>query len=79
MERITIDGWDFGADQILTPAEVGRMFGVDPRTVTRWAQQGLLACVRTPTGQHRYSQQQVLHIMTGAAISAGDGAPEVAR
>ena len=28
---------------LLTPAEVAALFRVDPKTVTRWAQQGKLA------------------------------------
>ena len=31
---------DEDATELLTPAEVAKMFHVDPKTVTRWAQAG---------------------------------------
>lgn len=39
-------------DQLLTPGEVAALFGVDPKTVARWAQSGRLRAVRT-AGRHR--------------------------
>ncbi|MBI4940362.1 BldC family transcriptional regulator [Kineosporia sp. R_H_3] len=44
---------------LLTPAEVAAMFGVDPKTVTRWARTGLLQPVRTLGGHRRYPADQV--------------------
>lgn len=41
-------------DELLTPAEVGRMFRVDPKTVTRWAKAGRLPSIRTLGGHRRY-------------------------
>ncbi len=35
------------------------MFGVDPKTVTRWARTGLLQPVRTLGGHRRYPADQV--------------------
>ncbi len=43
----------------LTPAEVAALFRVDPKTVTRWARQGRLACIRTLGGHRRYDEAQV--------------------
>lgn len=37
-----------GSEELFTPAEVARMFRVDPKTVTRWAVAGRLTTVRTP-------------------------------
>lgn len=48
---------------VLTPAEVAQMFGVDPKTVTRWAQTGRLESFRTPGGHRRYSGPQVREIL----------------
>jgi hypothetical protein len=31
-----------GAEEWLTPAEVARLYRVDPKTVTRWAQSGVI-------------------------------------
>lgn len=38
---------------LMTPAEVAAAFRVDPKTVTRWANRGLLPCIRTIGGRHR--------------------------
>jgi excisionase family DNA binding protein len=46
-------------DPLLTPAEVARMFRVDPKTVTRWAKAGKLQEVRTLGGHRRYREVQV--------------------
>lgn len=51
---------DLVPDQrLLTPAEVASLFGVDPRTVTRWASAGRLSPVRTPGGHRRYKRSEV--------------------
>lgn len=61
-------------DPLLTPGEVARLFRVDPKTVTRWAQDGRLASVRTPGGHRRFYQSVVyalLNASTGRS-SIGD-------
>ena len=45
--------------RLLTPAEVAALFRVDPKTVTRWAQQGKLRSFRTLGGHRRYSEAEV--------------------
>lgn len=67
MLKITVDGWDFSADQTMTPGEVAKAFGVDPKTVSKYGKTGKLASIRTPGGHRRYSRQQVEHIMRGGA------------
>lgn len=39
-------------DEFMTSAEVARLLGVGPTSVKRWADSGLLPCLRTP-GRHR--------------------------
>ena len=46
-------------DAWLTPGEVARMFGVDPKTVTRWASAGKLTPQRTLGGHRRYRSDEV--------------------
>lgn len=48
---------------LLTPAEVAALFGVDPKTVTRWARNGLLEPVRTLGGHRRYPAEQVHRLL----------------
>ena len=44
---------------LLTPAEVATLFGVDPKTVTRWAKSGKLTSIRTLGGHRRYKESEV--------------------
>jgi excisionase family DNA binding protein len=44
---------------LLTPREVADLFGVDPKTVTRWAKAGKLTSIRTLGGHRRYRKSEV--------------------
>ena len=44
---------------LLTPAEVAKLFRVDPKTVTRWATAGKLTAIRTLGGHRRYRRSEV--------------------
>jgi hypothetical protein len=44
---------------LLKPGEVAATFRVDPKTVTRWANEGRLTTVRTLGGHRRYLAHQV--------------------
>ena len=55
-------------EPLLTPAEVAKIFRVDPKTVTRWAAAGRLDCVRTPGGHRRYLKSDILALATGGAL-----------
>jgi excisionase family DNA binding protein len=46
-------------DQMLTPAEVARLFRVDPKTVGRWAANGLITSIRTPGGHRRFRESEI--------------------
>lgn len=54
------------ADQevLLTPAEVAKLFRVDPKTVTRWAKAGKLTAVRTLGGHRRYRKSEVQTLLS---------------
>lgn len=52
-------------EPLLTPAEVAALFHVDPKTVTRWAQEGRLASTRTLDGHRRYSRVEVQRLLEG--------------
>ena len=54
-------------ESLLTPAEVASLFKVDPKTVTRWANKGLLTTVRTLGGHRRYKESEVRQILHGSA------------
>ncbi|MEU5992831.1 BldC family transcriptional regulator [Spirillospora sp. NPDC047418] len=48
---------------LLTPAEVAALFRVDPKTVTRWAQQGKLSAIRTVGGHRRYRACEIHELL----------------
>jgi excisionase family DNA binding protein len=50
--------------EMLSPAQVAALFGVDPRTVTRWAHQGRLTAIRTPGGHHRFPTSEIRRLLT---------------
>lgn len=53
-----------GADEeLLTPAEVAKLFRVDPKTVTRWAKAGKLSSIRTLGGHRRYRASEVRRLL----------------
>ena len=54
--------------ELMTPGEVAAVFSVDPKTVTRWAQQGLIRSIRTPGGHHRFFRTDVDAIVNGEAL-----------
>ncbi|WP_121188229.1 BldC family transcriptional regulator [Nocardiopsis sp. Huas11] len=56
----------------LTPAEVAALFRVDPKTVTRWAQDGKLPSFRTPGGHRRYPSSEVYSLRTASVTPATD-------
>ena len=49
---------------LLTPAEVAKLFRVDPETVTRWAKAGKLTAIRTLGGHRRYRRSEVESLLT---------------
>lgn len=48
-----------GFRELLTPAEVAALLRVDPKTVTRWANNGKLTSFRTPGGHRRYLLDEI--------------------
>jgi len=53
---MTIDEW------FMTTQEVAKEFGVNPKTVTRWSDDGKIPFVRTPGGQRRFAQSEIRRI-----------------
>lgn len=50
---------------LMTPGEVADLLRVNPKTVTRWANQGKISSVRTPGGHRRFKAIEVLAIAQG--------------
>jgi excisionase family DNA binding protein len=45
---------------LLSIGEVGKMMGVDPKTVTRWQIEGKFTEYRTPGGHRRVDESEVV-------------------
>lgn len=50
-------------ETLLTPAEVAKIFRVDPKTVSRWAKAGKITAIRTLGGHRRYRQSEIQAII----------------
>lgn len=50
-------------ERLLTPGEVGKLFRVDPKTVTRWAAAGRISSIRTPGGHRRFRETDVRELL----------------
>lgn len=55
--------------ELLTPAEVARMFRVDPKTVTRWARAGRLPCIKTLGGHRRFRRSDVERALVESGVT----------
>lgn len=61
------DGTAGEATELLTPGDVARLFGVDPKTVSRWSDSGKLDAMRTLGGHRRYRADEVRALLEDAA------------
>jgi len=56
---------DAGEPRLLRPAEVAAIFGVNAKTVARWAKEGRIRSLRTPGGHTRIYAEDVRAIVAG--------------
>ena len=57
----------------MTTGEVAEEFGVDPKTVARWARDGKLPYLVTPGGHRRFSRAVIAdYIVSSHVIRVGD-------
>jgi len=56
---------------LLTPAEVAKLFRVDPKTVTRWAKAGKITAIRTLGGHRRYRQSEIQALIKTTPAKGG--------
>jgi len=55
-------------EPLLTPRQVAALYGVDPKSVIRWAHEGRFppgAVVKTPGGHHKFKERAVLAMRDG--------------
>jgi len=53
--------------ELMTPTEVGKALRVDAKTVTRWAERGLIRSIKTPGGHNRFYRTDIDAIVNGEA------------
>jgi excisionase family DNA binding protein len=58
-------------DRLLAPREVAALFRVEPRTVTRWADQGRLRSIRTLGGHRRFRESYILGLLHVDSFASG--------
>ncbi len=46
--------------KLLSPEQVGKIYGVDSKTVSRWADEGRLKHIRTPGGHRRFFEDEIM-------------------
>ncbi|HUI48351.1 MAG TPA: BldC family transcriptional regulator [Acidimicrobiia bacterium] len=59
-------------DDLLTPAEVARIFRVSPKTVTRWAVSGKIPAIRTLGGHRRFSRAHIESAREATNLASDD-------
>lgn len=52
-------------DRLMKPGEVAVLLGVSPKTVTRWANAGLLPSLRTLGGHRRFRESEIQDLIEG--------------
>jgi excisionase family DNA binding protein len=50
-------------EDLLTPAEVAKIFRVSPKTVTRWARAGRVSAIRTLGGHRRFRADEIRRVL----------------
>lgn len=59
---------------LLTPAEVALMFRVDSKTVTRWADAGMMTYMRTLGGHRRFREEDIRQLMADRTVKRAESA-----
>lgn len=50
-------------DRMLQPRQVAALYGVDSKTIRRWAMDGKLPHIITPGGHRRFSENEILDLI----------------
>lgn len=62
-------------DTLMTPGEVAALLRVDAKTVTRWAERGLIGSIKTPGGHNRFRKTEVDAILNGTDPNSVEDRP----
>ena len=59
-------------DDLLSTVDVGKLAGVGPTAVKRWADQGILPCVKTAGGHRRFERREVQKFLDATRGSSAE-------
>ncbi len=62
--------------QYLTPSQAARILHVSPKTVDRWADQGLVPCIVTLGGHRRFSRDVIVAVAEEMAGRGAEPSPD---
>jgi excisionase family DNA binding protein len=65
---MTLGGFMQEYQELMTPGEVARLFGVDPKTVSRWANAGKISYRITPGGHRRFQASEIKAMLSAQQI-----------
>jgi excisionase family DNA binding protein len=57
-------------EELLTPSEVAVMFGVNAKTVARWARAGLIPAIKTLGGHRRFRASEIRDLLAAGGFDA---------
>jgi excisionase family DNA binding protein len=60
------------SSDVLSSGEVARMYGVNSKTVTRWAKEGRIKHFVTPGGHFRFHREDVIEVFTNGESERHD-------
>jgi len=66
-ERVALEGMNMSNhEELMTPGEVARLFAVDPKTVSRWANSGKITTVKTLGGHRRFRAAEIRAMLSAS-------------
>ena len=69
-ERVELEGMNMSNhEELLTPGEVARLFAVDPKTVSRWANSGKITTVKTLGGHRRFRAAEIRAMLAANQVT----------
>lgn len=51
------------SENMLTSSQVAKLFNVTTRTIQNWAKNGIIAYIKTPSGQYRFPESKVNELL----------------
>lgn len=69
-ERVTLEGMNMSNhEELMTPGQVAKLFAVDPKTVSRWANSGKITTVKTLGGHRRFRAAEIRAMLAANQVT----------